>query len=220
MKDKTIIFIIGALLVLGFVYAYDVGGIKTTISKELLTNNNCPISIIPEKVTMVDIVVKTEKSSGKYANSRTYVIPTIINNPRTITSNWRDGERIQVPEYAIFNQYCHKGNSAGENKNNYYCEDLVYNHPFEKVSADGEIIEKGSVEYVISLELKPLGNVKFIESKQVSGSLFSFPEVKIEGDSRKGEDYDIEEGVPYGLYGYKTPYYVDYEVVSSICEKY
>jgi len=211
MKNQVKIIIICVLILVGFVYAYDIGEIKTSINNINLGKNSCPEGIIPEKITLIEGTIDNYWSH--YSGKREY---KLYSGDKEIVSTWDDGSKIIVPDPLYFKNYCRKGESIGENKNHYYCSNLKYDNLFEEIDKEGNIIKKNHIQYIVNFELKSLGEIVFIEEKRKLIPLEEVgkPRLNITGEAWAAEDKP--ESLVTAEYFF--PIYANYSVVSSSCK--
>ena len=155
-KFPVWLIIIVIIILIAIVYAYDIGGLKTSTNKILnninlsssssysnsfrLNTKNCPSDIIPDKITIIEYPVRDFIGSWKDG---------------TPINEYKSPDDYSIDILTIFNKQCHQGNNQGENINYFYCNNLFYSKNIQKINSNGDIISKYDNNYTINIILEP-----------------------------------------------------------------
>lgn len=172
---NTIVTILIIIILISFVWGYNLLGIRTTINEGIdkiqdlsLSSNvkiTCPQGIIPQEIDLLEY----EGSLWGYeewGNGQIYAY---------WPPSWLDGQKMTIYPLSpkgtpgevsdLTKSYCVKGSNEGQNINYYYC-DVGYSKTITDISEEGSIGETKTISYNIKLILEKQEHLK--EIKKVS----------------------------------------------------
>jgi len=177
--------IIGFLIVialLGYIIYYNFFGIGTVVdstsssvgglvnqAKEKINTKDCPTSILPDRIIVVNYYLSRDYLLNKIKISPLdFINPDFGNRLNIPTSYWKDSNRIEVSRQGKVYSYlsyetpdCIKGSKEGENLNYLYCSNLSYRGILKDIGSDGTINKIKETTYLVNLVLKPEGKIIF-----------------------------------------------------------
>jgi hypothetical protein len=192
------------VLLICVVFAYDIGGIKTSIENKGNTaqQNKCPNGIIPDNLDFY-------YGSTNLDNSGWYPF-------FNIQGSWADGKGIEnsndyndMPSQFFKNlpiefilSDCIYGSEEGQNVNYLYCVPKIYTS--DKVLDKEGNITKNNIKYKVYLTLEPLAKVDIIKYQE---SLPAIKSIDVTGDYKW-----VEEGISRDLI-------INTKIISAECVK-
>lgn len=174
---NMIIAILVIIILIGFIWGYNVLGIRTTITKGVenlkgLSSNvnvqvECPEGIIPSEIDLIkeDKPLLGESGLSGFELSEGQQATLIYRwDPE-----WLDGQKMTMYPpassdliYDATKRHCFKSSEEGKNINYYYC-DVGYSKTTTDISDEGVIGETKTISYKINLVLEKKEHIRVVK---------------------------------------------------------
>jgi len=169
---NVFVSILTIIILIAIILSFNIFGLGSLASKGLDSINSisgnlkdtantiqCPDYVIPSRISLVEEPIRRE-----------------------ITRSWKDGTPIGFDDSGdswatvgktLFESSCRNGALEGENKNYFYCNNLLYSKETQQTDSNGLIIKNSNLNYRINIVIKPEGNWSILKEPSMERNMLT-----------------------------------------------